>query len=106
MPPLSPVYYASKLDLTQVTIRLIQKHQDQLNDKSFFGETALAAACQNGNEAISKTLIAAGASVTSTSYDGTSPLHVAALNGHIGLIRLLLENGAEPNAVDKRLETA
>ncbi|KAL7955134.1 ankyrin repeat-containing domain protein [Trichoderma compactum] len=92
--PHSPVYYASKLDLTQVTIRLSQKYPDQLNEKSFFGETALAAACQNGNEAISEALIAAGASVTSTSYNGQS------------LMRLLLENGAEPNAVDKRLETA
>ncbi|UKZ78293.1 hypothetical protein TrVFT333_006029 [Trichoderma virens FT-333] len=104
--PRSPVYYTSRLDLTQVTLRLIQEHQDYLNDKSHFGETALAAACKNGNETISKALINAGASVTSTSYKGQTPLHLAAEDGHMGLMRLLLESGAEPDAVDKKLATA
>ncbi|RFU75207.1 ankyrin repeat domain-containing 52 [Trichoderma arundinaceum] len=104
--PCNPVYYASKLDLTLITLKLIKEHQPQLDDKSYFGETALAAACKNGNQAISRALIEAGANVRVAGYDGATPLHLAANEGHLNLVRLLLESGADSDAIDKNLATA
>ncbi|KAL6886096.1 ankyrin repeat-containing domain protein [Trichoderma evansii] len=101
----SPVFYAAKLNLAKLTLRLIMKYSDHLNDRSFFGETALAAACSNGNETISKILIASGADIGLATWSGRTPLHLAARNGHLNLVRLLLESGAEVNAVDSRHAT-
>ncbi|KAL7950547.1 ankyrin repeat-containing domain protein [Trichoderma barbatum] len=102
--PPSQVFYASKLNLTKLTLRLVEKHQDRLDDMSYFGETALSAACVNGNETISRQLIASGANPNLTTWSG-SPLHFATIFGHLNLVQLLLEHGAEANAIDSRKAT-
>ncbi|EHK47127.1 hypothetical protein TRIATDRAFT_217580 [Trichoderma atroviride IMI 206040] len=93
----SPIFYAAKLNLTNLTLRLIRKHPDRLDDRSISGETALAAACGNGNEQIAQTLISSGADISLKTWSGQSPLHLAARNGHLNLVRLLLESGSEVN---------
>ena len=46
-----------------------------------------------------KTLVAAGADVNQNSAgDKTSPLLIAAINGHFNLAQWLLEQGADPDA--------
>ncbi|UKZ52484.1 hypothetical protein TrVGV298_006261 [Trichoderma virens] len=104
--PNNPIYYTSKLDLTLITLRLIDEYRHQLDDRSYFGETAIAAACENGNEVISQALIDAGANIKLASYDGETPLHIAANEGHLNLVMLLLENGADYNAINKSSATA
>jgi ankyrin repeat protein len=100
-----PLFYAAKLNLTKLTLRLIQKYPDRLNDRSIFGETALAAACSNGNEQISAILIVSGADISLATWSGQTPLHLAARSGHLNLVRLLLENWSEVNSVDLRKAT-
>lgn len=101
----SPLLYAAQLNLTNLTLRLIDKHPDRLNDRSIFGETALAAACSNGNEQIAQTLISFGADISLATWSGQTPLHLAARNSHLNLVRLLLESGSEVNSVDSRKAT-
>lgn len=98
--PHSPIFYASTLNLTQTTLALIEKHQSNLDDKTFRGETALSAACKNSNETIAKALVEAGANISMKDYDGATPLHLAATEGCLSLVQLLLKAGAEPTAVD------
>ncbi|PNP48832.1 hypothetical protein THARTR1_10277 [Trichoderma harzianum] len=104
--PSTPVYYASKLNLTTITLRLIGEYRHQLDEVSYFGETAISAACENGNQAISQALIDAGANIKLASYDGETPLHKAADEDHLNLVMLLLENGADSNAVNESSVTA
>ncbi|KAL7917950.1 ankyrin repeat-containing domain protein [Trichoderma austrokoningii] len=99
------VFYAAKLNLTNLTLRLIEKHPDHLDDRSIFGETALAAACSNGNEQIAQTLISSGADISLATWSGQTPLHLAARNGHLKLVRILLKSGSEVNSVDFRKAT-
>jgi len=40
-------------------------------------------------------IIAAGAEIDAADNDGDTPLHVAALNGHVGTVKLLLSHGAD-----------
>ncbi|KAL6793087.1 ankyrin repeat-containing domain protein [Trichoderma sp. SZMC 28012] len=103
--PNNPVYYTSKLDLTTITLRLIEEYRHQLDEVSYFGETAIAAACENGNQAISQALIDAGANIKLASYNGETPLHRAAHGEHLNLVTLLLENGADSSAVNRSSET-
>lgn len=104
--PNNPVYYASKLNLTTIALRLIGEYRHQLDEVSYFGETAIAAACENGNQAISQALIDAGANIKLASYDGETPLHRAAHEDHLDLVILLLENGADIDAINKSSATA
>lgn len=59
------------------------------------GRTPLVLAAQRGSAACVAPLVRAGADVS----EG-QPLHWAALNGHAGVARALLEHGADINAVD------
>jgi ankyrin repeat protein len=43
-----------------------------------------------------------GADVNARNRDGETPLHIAAQEGHRGVFELLLQNDADPNALDKK----
>ncbi len=63
------------------------------------GLTALMLATRGGYTDAVKTLVAAGADVNQMSAgDKTSPMLIAAINGHFDLAQWLLEQGADPNA--------
>lgn len=34
-------------------------------------------------------------------YDGRTPFHLAAANGHIEVVRFLIEGGVDPNVKDR-----
>jgi len=63
------------------------------------GHTALMLAARSGFADAVKLLVAAGADVNQNSVgDKTSPMLIAAINGHFDLAKWLLDQGANPNA--------
>ena len=61
------------------------------------GMTALMFAAREGHEGAAQALIRGGANVNqSRAGDQTTPLVMAAINGHFDLAKLLLDNGADP----------
>ncbi len=46
-------------------------------------------------------LLKSGASSNLAMSNGLTPLHIAAESGNLGILRLLLDNGADPIVVDK-----
>jgi len=63
------------------------------------GHTALMLAARSGFADAVKVLVAAGADVNQNSVgDKTSPMLIAAINGHFDLAKWLLDQGADPNA--------
>ena len=63
------------------------------------GHTALMLAARSGFSDAAKILVAAGADVNQNSVgDKTSPVLIAAINGHFDLAKWLLDQGANPNA--------
>ena len=60
------------------------------------GVTALHFAARQGYREAAQVLVDAGADVNQLSGDQTSPLLVAAINGHFDLAKFLLDNGADP----------
>jgi len=64
-----------------------------------FGVTPLSLACQNGNSAIARKLLQAGADPNAALSDlGETPLMMAARTGNLDTVRVLLDNGASVNA--------
>ncbi|KAF4499313.1 ankyrin [Fusarium agapanthi] len=64
---------------------------------------ALAAAARRGNEIMMQYLLEKGArpeSDTTSVGTGASPLRVAVSAGHVGIVRILMQRGADPNAAD------
>jgi uncharacterized protein len=56
---------------------------------------------------IAETLLKAGANVNAIGYrDNATPLCVAAIHGHLNVVKILLANGANINAVDTLGKTA
>ena len=65
-----------------------------------FGNSALHRACRYGHAAVAKALLdgkfeGRGAAIDLQSADGWTPLIVAGLHGHEGVVRLLLARGAD-----------
>jgi len=58
-------------------------------------------AVEEGDIAKVKSLLKRGANVNAGNKDGLTPLHFAAIMGHVELVRLLLENGADPEIKNK-----
>ena len=62
--------------------------------------TALMKAIHDNDEARIKTLIAGGANVDELDTNGDAPLVMAAYLGHSGIVKALLDAGADVRAVD------
>ncbi|KAH8755904.1 ankyrin repeat-containing domain protein, partial [Hyaloscypha finlandica] len=75
------------------------------NARNGLGETLLSLAARTGNLPLCKQLLQKGAEVNPKPESDSSPLPAAAKYGHredVEFVRLLLENGADPNIVRGR----
>ena len=63
-------------------------------------------AIRRGDTELLSTLLRQGTPVNLRTADGTTPLMYAALRGNLGSVKLLLEHGADPNAVNDAKVTA
>ncbi|HYE85602.1 MAG TPA: ankyrin repeat domain-containing protein [Vicinamibacterales bacterium] len=64
------------------------------------GYTPLHLAAQVGAANVIAPLVAAGAAVSATTATGTTPLMQAAHSGNTDAVRMLIENGADPNVTE------
>jgi ankyrin repeat protein len=86
-------------DMEQV--KLLLAHGANANHASRMGCSALHAASQLGQAAISRLLLEAGAVVDALDDNGNTPLMRCANNGNIGQAKLLLDAGADPDIRNK-----
>ncbi|KAK7426549.1 hypothetical protein QQZ08_007008 [Neonectria magnoliae] len=96
--PPSPLYYAIKLHLTDVAISLIT--EQNINETSSLGRSALGIACSTGSINIVNVLLEKGANIAVASENGWTPLNMASSNGHVEVVKLLLEKGANTAVAD------
>ncbi|KAK7419579.1 hypothetical protein QQZ08_010792 [Neonectria magnoliae] len=94
-----PLYYAVKLHLTDVAISLVT--EQNVNETSSLGRSALGVACANGSAGVVDVLLKKGADLTVTNSDGWTPLITASSNGHVEVVQLLLEKGADISVADR-----
>lgn len=77
-------------------VALLISRRANVRQRSAQGDTALMMASLVGDLEIIRTLIAAGAELD---HPGWAPLHYAAFEGRAAAVQLLLERGADKNAV-------
>jgi uncharacterized protein len=82
---------ASREGSLRVAALLLSQNKTQIEARTPQDESALMMASLGGHEELVKTLISKGADVNKT---GWAPLHYAATKGHIGIMKLLLDNHA------------
>lgn len=58
-------------------------------------------AAYNGDLLTLRELVASGAPIDLPDFDGRTPLHVAAAEGHVPIVKYLLDKGAYPGCVDR-----
>ena len=55
---------------------------------------------ESGNAAVLETMLACGFDTEAKDKDNVTPLHRAAMGGHVDAVRVLLNHGADVNALD------
>ncbi|KXH42787.1 hypothetical protein CNYM01_03810 [Colletotrichum nymphaeae SA-01] len=96
------LYYASSIGLDEVVETLLQSATPEMINApgSRFGGTALHAAAIREHITIIKRLILAGAEPGKQDFNGVSPLHSAASQGSLDVVKVLLSNGAPIDVKD------
>ncbi|KAJ9157857.1 Ankyrin repeat protein [Pleurostoma richardsiae] len=102
----TPLYYAASFGLTGIVQSLVSEEVDLDAPGSRFGGTAVHAAAYRSHFPALKVLLDAGADATKADFERVTPLHSAAANGDLEVMRLLLKFGAKVDAKDGMGETA
>ncbi|EEY23984.1 ankyrin repeat domain-containing protein [Verticillium alfalfae VaMs.102] len=101
----TPLYWAV-LRGHDAAVQLLLSHGANSNTpEPAGGKTPLlvaAAGTKGGHESVVRRLLGAGADTDTPDMSGDTPLIVAARNGKIVMLKLLLEGGADPNICDWR----
>jgi len=81
---------------------LVAADRDLANAYSADGFTGLGFAAFFGHEEVARALLTMGANARLAARNalGVSPLHSACASRSVGVVKLLLEHGADPNAVE------
>lgn len=104
VPGCSPLYLAAFIGALEITELLIERSAE-IEACNEIGHTVLMAAIQGGHEDVVACLLEAGADpdpLETSSHPGfrrTTPLAISAQNGALEVARLLLEHGADVNAL-------
>ncbi|XP_047325728.1 probable E3 ubiquitin-protein ligase XBOS32 [Impatiens glandulifera] len=86
----SPLHYSAAQGHHEIVSLLLESGVD-INLRNYRGQTALMQACQYGHWEVVQILILFKANIHKADYlNGGNALHLAALNGHLRCIRLLL----------------
>ncbi|KAL4803195.1 ankyrin repeat-containing domain protein [Aspergillus unguis] len=95
--PYYPIHAAAFNGHTDVVRSLIQTGKGSVHSADYNGTTALIWSSWTGQCEISELLLSHGADVNAVSNLYGPPLLVAALKGHLNIVALLLEKGADMN---------
>jgi ankyrin repeat protein len=88
------LHRAARAGHTDLAELLIANGADVDAKTAAFLHTPLFWAVRRGHRAMAELLISMGANVNATDARASTPLHYAAMQGDIGIVRLLLENSA------------
>jgi ankyrin repeat protein len=94
---LPDILSAANSGKTEVVEALLKNDAKQAAATNAYGRTPLHLAARRGQAKTAAVLLAAGAAVNAQDKDRWTPLHLAAAGGHEDVVRLLLENKADPN---------
>ena len=84
----------------------LREHPDLVSSENAEGHTLLFVAAEEGNKALARILLDAGANVNTRDRNGLAPLDVAVLNGRdLEFLELLFNRGAQVNGKTTRGET-
>ena len=109
----TPIHYAAAIDDSSDTVQIFLNAKCDLTATDSFGMSPLHLACLNGNERslswIMDGIVAPGELATHINGQdllARTPLHYASLNGHPGIVRILLmAKGIKCDNPDIRLQT-
>ena len=103
-----PLWIAASNGRTGIVERLLRVEGVDVNrGRRDNGATPLYMACQNGHEAVVERLLAHDAiDVNQATTDKVTPLNIAADEGCVRIVELLLSRSADTSVVDKWGDTA
>jgi ankyrin repeat protein len=100
-----PLHWAVRADQLEIAEQLIRAGADA-SAQNRLGVTPLYIAAENGNAAMIRKLLDAGANANQVDrMTGETVLMVATRTGDVDAVRTLLNRGADPNAVEPQLQT-
>ena len=98
---MTALHYAALNGDAELTMMLLYAGANVGAKTRLGGYTPLHLAAQIGNAGVIAPLVSAGAQVSVTTATGTTPLMQAAHSGSVDSVRILIENGADPNVKEK-----
>ncbi|KAL3076185.1 hypothetical protein niasHT_038811 [Heterodera trifolii] len=88
-----PLHFACSEGHLEIVKLLVEEGEADIEIADSYGKTALMVACSLQKWDIVRYLIGKGAKVDRTNAKGISPLHLECIDGHLEIVKLLVEGG-------------